>query len=238
MISHNLKILAIDIGGSNIKGTVLNHKGDFLQPYQKLPTPKPSTPVKVMNTIILLAERFTTYDKISVGFPGFVKDGVVKTAPNLGTDNWKDFDLQKNIGDLLNKPTLVINDADLQGLSVASGKGLELLITLGTGFGSALIYNGILLPHLEIAHHPITRKKDYDAYIGEAELKKIGKKKWNERMGRVLNILKTVVNYDRLYISGGNAGKLDIKLDKNIFIVGNRDGIKGGVRLWEQHPER
>ena len=235
MTANDLKILSIDIGGSNIKGTVLNHKGDYLQVYQKLPTPVPASPLKVMNVIQLLANRFPAYDRVSVGFPGFVKDGVVKTAPNLGTSLWTNYHLEKHLQAKLGKPTIVINDADLQGLSLSKGQGTEMMITLGTGFGSAIVHNGILVPHLEIAHHPITNKKDYDAYIGEAEFKRIGKKKWNKRMKRVIEILKTVVNYDKLYISGGNADKLDFKLDKNIIIAGNRDGIKGGAKLWEHH---
>lgn len=228
------KILSIDIGGSNIKGTVLSSDGEFLQDYQKISTPDPSTPGKVMEVIGQLAGKFTDYNKISVGFPGYVKNGIIKTAPNLGTMEWAEFDLAKNVEALLKKPTLVINDADLQGLSLAEGKGIEMMITLGTGFGSAILSDGILLPHLEIAHHPITKKKDYDEYVGEEEMKRIGKKKWNKRMKRVLEVLKVVVNYDVLYISGGNASKLDFELDKNIVIVGNRDGIKGGAALWKQ----
>lgn len=229
------KILSIDIGGSNIKATVLNAEGDFIQDYQKLPTPTPATPGKVLDVIRQLADNFTGFESISVGFPGFIKNGVVKTAPNLGTPEWAEFNLEKNIELLLGKPVLAINDADLQALAVVDGKGVEMVITLGTGFGSAILNNGILLPHLEIAHHPVTKNKDYDQYIGEEELKRIGKKAWNRRMKRVIEILKVVVNYDTLYISGGNADKLSFKLDKNIIIVGNRDGIKGGAALWKQN---
>ncbi|MEP7229926.1 MAG: ROK family protein [Ginsengibacter sp.] len=228
------KILSIDIGGSNIKATVLNEDGDFIQDYQKLPTPDPATPGKVLDVIRQLADKFTDYNYVAVGFPGFIKNGVVKTAPNLGTLEWAEFNLEKNLQLLLGKLVIAINDADLQGLAVAEGKGVEMVVTLGTGFGSAIINNGALIPHLEIAHHPITKKKDYDEYIGEEELKRIGKKKWNKRMKRVIEILKVVVNYDTLYISGGNADKLNFKLDKNIIIVGNRDGIKGGAALWKQ----
>ena len=110
-----------------------------------------------------------------------------------------------------------------------------MMITLGTGFGTAILKDGMLIPHLELAHHPVAGKKDYDQYIGEAELIKIGEKKWNKRMKRVIEILKTVFNYDRLYISGGNAKLLSFSLDNNISIVSNKDGIKGGARLWIQH---
>jgi polyphosphate glucokinase len=126
----------------------------------------------------------------------------------------------------------VVNDADLQGLGLATGKGLELVITLGTGFGTAMINNGQLLPHLELAHHPITKKKTYDEYIGQKAMDKIGRKKWNKRMKRVIGILKTVIQYDSLFISGGNADKLDFKPGSNTRIDSNRDGIKGGAKLW------
>ncbi|MEO8569337.1 MAG: ROK family protein [Ginsengibacter sp.] len=233
----SLKILSIDIGGSNIKATVLNQDGDFIQNYQKLATPDPATPAKVMDVIKQLAEKFTDYENISVGFPGFIKNGIVKTAPNLGTPEWAEFDLAKNLELMLGKPVLAINDADLQALAVVEGNGVEMVVTLGTGFGSAILNNGVLLPHLEIAHHPVTKNKDYDQYIGEEEMKRIGKKKWNKRMQRVIEILKVVVNYDTLYISGGNAEKLNFKLDKNIIIVNNKDGIKGGAVLWKQKIE-
>ncbi len=234
MTEADQKILTIDIGGSNIKATILNMQGTFLNEYERLPTPSPATPGKVLDVIILLAKKFPTYDKIAAGFPGFIKDGIVKTAPNLGTAQWANFNLNKKLEEILGKPAIAVNDADLQGLSVVSGKGVEMMITLGTGFGSALLNDGILIPHLEIAHHPITNNKDYDQYIGEYEFRRIGKKKWNKRMKRVIEILKVVFNYDRLYISGGSAREINFKLDDNIIIVGNRDGIKGGAKLWEQ----
>ena len=231
---NDFKILSIDIGGSNIKATVLNVSGTFLEEYQRLPTPLPATPAKVLDVIKQLAQKFSGYDKVAAGFPGFIKDGVVKTAPNLGTTVWANFNLNNALEEVLGKPSLAVNDADFQGLSVVSGKGVELVITLGTGFGTALLRDGILMPHLEIAHHPITKNKDYDKYIGEAELKKIGKKNWNKRMKRVIKILKVVFNYDRLYISGGSAKEISFKLDSNIIIANNKDGIKGGAKLWEQ----
>jgi len=233
-IPNDQKILSIDIGGSHIKATVLNMQGSFLQSYERLPTPSPPTPEKVLDVIKQLAQKLPGFDKIAAGFPGFIKEGIVKTAPNLGTDLWADFNLSKNLEEALCKPALAINDADLQGLSVVKGKGVEMMITLGTGFGSAVLNNGILIPHLEIAHHPISKNKDYDQYIGEKELLRIGEKKWNKRMKKVIEILKVVYNYDYLYISGGCAQKIKFELDKNISIVGNKDGIKGGAKLWEQ----
>ncbi len=126
------------------------------------------------------------------------------------------------------------NDAGLQGVGVVRGKGLEMMVTLGTGFGTALLQDGKLLPHLELSHHPIKTDKIYDDYIGEKAYQSKGKEGWNERIKKVIDILKTVFNYDRLYISGGNAKNITFELDENITIVNNREGIKGGARLWKQ----
>jgi len=227
-----LRILSIDIGGSHIKGTILNAKGELQKQYEKIPTPVPASPDNVIKAINTLVKDFPKYDKISVGFPGYIKAGVVKTAPNLGNDLWKDVDFVKKLEGALGKPARVVNDADMQGLGVVSGKGLELVITLGTGFGTALLMDGDLLPHLEFAHQPVGKLKSYDKYIGEVAIEKEGLKKWNKRMQKVFKTLKTVFNYDYLYIGGGNSDKLTFKLDKNMKIVSNADGIKGGARLW------
>jgi polyphosphate glucokinase len=232
-ISLRENILTIDIGGSFIKATVLNPEGELLQDYQKVKTPNPATPQKVLEAIQYLVMDFQDYDKISVGFPGYIKKGIVHTAPNLDTDFWKNVNFNSLLTDALHRPVRIANDADMQGLGVVSEKGLEMLITLGTGFGTAFLLDGHLLPHLELAHHPFTRSKTYDDYIGDNALKKTGVKKWNKRMKKVLDILKRVFNYDRLYIGGGNSDKLNFKLDENIRIVSNKDGIKGGARLWQ-----
>ena len=227
-----VKILSIDIGGSHIKATILNNKGELQKAYDKVVTPVPANPANVIASIKKLVSAFPDYDHVSVGFPGYVRDGVIKTAPNLGTESWTDVDFAQRLTKELGKPTKVVNDADMQGLGVVSGKGFEMVLTLGTGFGTALLMNGHLLPHLEVAHHPISKKETYDEYIGEKALEKEGKKKWNKRMEKVFEVLKTVFNYDTLYIGGGNADKLTFKLDDNMKIVTNEDGIKGGSRLW------
>lgn len=234
MAGFDEKILTIDIGGSHIKETVLNNNGDFLQDYEREKTPQPSTPDKVLELIKTIALRFSSYDKIAAGFPGYVKNGVIKTAPKLGNDVWRNFPLAEKLQEMLGKPALVINDADLQGLALTSGKGIEMMITLGTAFGSSIMRDGILLPHLEMSQLPITKRKNYNDYVGEEALLKIGKKKWNKRMEKVICILKTVFNYDHLYISGGNAALITFKIDSNITISNNKDGIKGGAFLWDQ----
>ena len=132
-------ILTIDIGGSHVKATILNEEGTPISDYARMPTPQPSTPANVIELIKELVKNLTDYTKISVGFPGYVRDGVVKTAPNLGSESWKDYPLQTNLAALLSRPAKVVNDADLQGVGIVSGKGLEMMITLGYRFWDCVI---------------------------------------------------------------------------------------------------
>jgi polyphosphate glucokinase len=227
------KILSIDIGGSRIKATILDIEGKMLMDYERIQTPPSPGPEDVIKAIVQLTKGFQPYNRISAGFPGYVRGGVVYTAPNLGTEKWRRFPFAKRLSEVLNYPARVVNDADMQGLGVASGLGLEMVITLGTGFGTALLLDGNLLPHLEIAHHPLSKRKTYDEYIGNKAFEDIGVEKWNKRLYKVFGILKTVFNYDHLYISGGNAKKIMFKLDDNMTVVTNLDGIKGGAKLWK-----
>lgn len=219
-------ILALDIGGSHIKATIMDQHGKLLQAYKKVETPKDPSPEKVVNAIVKLVAGFENYDRISVGFPGYIKKGIVLTAPNLGTTAWKGVNINKLISTALKHPVRIANDADMQGLGVAHGKGLEMVITLGTGFGTALLLDGNLLPHIELAHHPITKHKTYDTYVGDEALKKLGKEKWNKRMKKIFNMLKVVFNYDFLYIGGGNSRKITMKLDENMKLITNKDGSR------------
>ena len=228
------RILTFDIGGTGIKACLLNPEGEMLEDYRKMATPENAGPENVLHAIMTLAAQFGEFDAVSAGFPGYVRDGVVYTAPNLDNISWRGVNLNFLLEQKLERPAKVVTDADLQGLGFAEGEGLEMVMTLGTGFGTALMLDGVLLPHLELAHLPVTKSKDYDAWIGEEALQKIGEKKWNKRMARVLDTFRTVVNFDRLYISGGNAKKLSFPLGENVRIVSNKEGIRGGARLWKQ----
>ena len=227
------KVLSIDIGGSRIKGTILDMAGNMLRDYVRINTPTSAEPDDIMQAIVTLTKDFQPYNKVSVGFPGYVRSGVVHTAPNLSTEKWSGVELAKRLSVILSKPVRVLNDADMQGLGIATGKGLEMVVTLGTGFGTALLMQGNLLPHLEIAHHPVSKERDYDQYIGEKALNEVGIERWNKRLKKVIEILKTVINYDHLFISGGNSKKITFKTDDNITLVSNIDGIKGGAKLWQ-----
>ena len=232
MTEIHRNVLTIDIGGSGIKATILDEHEEMVIPRARVKTPEESTPENVVAAIRELIKEFPEFDKVAVGFPGYIKKGVVQTAPNLGTKNWKGFPLAQELANLLHKPVRLLNDADLLGLGVIQGDGLELMITLGTGVGTAFYLDGHLMPHLELSHHPLKKGVDYDHYVGKAALKEIGPKKWNRRVRKILDIQKTVFNYDVMYIGGGNSDKITFKLDNNMTVVSNHQGIRGGLGVW------
>jgi len=225
--------LAIDIGGTNLKAGLLDSDGGMVGERVKVATMHPSPPDRVVPALVELAGRLGSFDRISVGFPGVVGGGTVRTAPNLGTEEWAGYDLGGALQSRLGKPVRMLNDAMVQGLGVISGHGLECVITLGTGFGFALYQDGRLSPHLEMSQHIVRKDMTYDEYVGVAALKKVGLKRWLRRVQRVLAQLRVVVNFDTLYIGGGDAQKLEIELPANVRIVSNDAGITGGVRLWD-----
>ena len=225
------RTLAIDIGGSHIKASVLDPAGKMLAPEVFEPTPHPTTPRALLGAVARLTDRLPAFERISAGFPGYVKRNVVYTAPNLGTEHWNGFALADALTARFGKPARILNDADVQGLGVISGEGFECVLTLGTGIGSSFFYNGRLLPHLELGQHPIRRKLTYDRYLGDAVRRGKGRKKWNARLKKALVIITTLINYDTLHLGGGNALRIDFKLPRHVKLASNVNGITGGVHL-------
>ncbi len=226
-----VRTLAIDIGGSGIKTLVLDESGQPQTERSRTETPQPAKPDLVINAIVSLAKQQGEFDRVSAGFPGVVRAGVTETAVNLDPD-WVGFDLAKALSDRLKKPVRVVNDADMQGMGAIAGHGVELVITLGTGFGSALFLNGKLVPNLEMGHHEFRNKETYEQQLGRAALDRVGLKKWSRRLGQSIESLRKLFNYDRLYIGGGNTNKITIELPPNVKIVPNISGLLGGIVLW------
>jgi predicted TIM-barrel fold metal-dependent hydrolase/predicted NBD/HSP70 family sugar kinase len=227
------RTLAVDIGGTGIKLAVLDGAGQMIGKPVRQPTPAPPVAPQVLTAAIgAAAAGLGGFDRVSVGFPGAVRNGRVLTAPNLGTELWAGFDLQAALAKLWKKPVRVMNDADVQGFGAIAGKGVEMVLTLGTGAGTSIFSNGQIMPHLELAHHPVRGNKTYDEYIGKLALEKAGKAKWNKRVARVIDILRRLVNFDHLYLGGGNAKQINFALPPDVTIVPNSDGLTGGIALW------
>lgn len=227
-----LQVLSVDIGGSGIKAMVLDESGQPTTERQRIETPAYPNPPAVLDVIAQLAEIQGEFSHVSVGFPGVVQNGIIKTAVNLNSE-WIDYDFAKTLSDRLQTPVRVANDADIQGYGAISGKGVELVVTLGTGFGSALFINGHLVPNLEIAHHPFIKDKTYEQQLGRKAMKKSGKKAWNRHLAQAIKNLEHLFNYDTLYIGGGETKRIQITLPDNVQIVSNQAGILGGIALWQ-----
>ncbi len=232
-LAQNARTLAIDVGGTALKASVLDSQGRMIVDSVRVDTPYPCPPEVLLNTLVNLVKPLPEFDRVSVGFPGYVREDKVITAPHFGNDVWCGFDLVKALQTKFGKPVRLLNDADMQGLAAIQGKGLELVVTLGTGVGTGWFRNGEPLPHLELAQHPVHKGKNYNEYIGNNALKKIGKKKWNDRVQQAITLLQELFHPDETYIGGGNARKITFTLESHVHIISNRDGILGGLRLWE-----
>ena len=230
--------LAIDIGGTGVKASVLDARGAMTTERVRVDTPQPCTPDLLVGVLAEVGEQLKAldqrWDRISVGFPGLIRHGVIFTAPNLGTEAFAGFDLKSALEQKLGAPVRAVNDADMHGLAAIKGKGVELVCTLGTGFGTALFNDGRLQVHLEVAHLPFRKRETYDVQLGDAARKAVGNKKWLKRVHEGIANMAILTNFDYLYIGGGNAKHLEGEtLADNISLVDNSAGILGGIRLWD-----
>ncbi len=232
-----LLTLGVDVGGSHLKAAILDEQGQMRGAESRATTPSPATPHAVTDALAKLIRSLGEFDRVSIGFPGVVRKGVISTAPTLRAHGWAGYDLGKAMTDHFGKPVRILNDAEVQGLGVIGGSGLECVLTMGTGMGFALFHDGRLAPHLEMSRHPIRKRQTYNDFVGNAALQKLGKKHWSRRMLKVVEIMATVVNYDILYIGGGNSRHINVPLPPNVRLVPNSAGITGGTRLWDARME-
>ena len=238
--------LAIDVGGTGLKASVLDTAGTLMSDRVRVKTTYPCPPGKLVDMLAALVAPLPGFDRVSIGFPGVVRNGILLTAPDFVTRSgpgspvskkllaaWTGFDLAGAMTTRLGHPVRIANDADIQGLDVVSGSGVEFVMTLGTGVGTALLVNGKLSAHLELAHHPFRKGQTYDEQLGNAAFERIGPKKWRKRVHEAIGNFRVLINYDRLYISGGNAHVLEGHVDPSVNIVANVAGILGGIKLWD-----
>ena len=238
--------LAIDIGGTGVKASVLDVDGRKIVPRVRRLTPYPCPPRVFIRALDELTFDLPAWDRVSVGFPGFVRDGRVLTAPNLSTkrgpgtplsrklvEAWAGFPLATELESRLGKPVRIANDADMQGLAVIGGNGLELVITLGTGLGTAVFQDGVPMPHLELALMPFHGRGTFQDHLGNRTRRKIGNRRWSDRVREAVEMFDALLHFDRLYVGGGNAKKLKLELGPRVVIVDNTAGIVGGIKLWD-----
>ncbi len=232
--------LAIDIGGTWLKATLLDPKGEALTPVQRLNTPTKEMPTALLKALHALSSKMGSFSRASVGFPGVVFDGVTQCAANLEGD-WKGFPLAQELEDLLQVPTRVANDADIQGLGAIQGQGVELVLTLGTGLGSSLFSEGRLLPNCEFGHLPSGYRNEknkalsFENRLSDQVLQSIGVEAWKDRVQETLTIFFSTFNPTRIYLGGGNARFFvnDPNLPSRVTVVPNETGLLGGIALWK-----
>ena len=242
--------LSVDCGGGGIKAAVLDSAGTAHAPPVRVPTPYPLPPALLVETVAELAAALPRADRVSVGMPGMIRHGVVIHTPHYITrsgprsrvdpelrEQWAGFDVRAAVAARLEVPALVLNDAELHGAGVIAGTGLELVLTLGTGLGSAHFDGGAVAPHLELSHAPLRRGTTYDEYIGEIERRRLGDGLWSRRVARVVAGLRPVFWWDRLYLGGGNSRRITQpvldQLGDDVVVVTNSAALVGGSRAWD-----
>jgi polyphosphate glucokinase len=229
----SLNTLCIDIGATFIKILVLNDQGLPVTEYLREQTPYPATVKNVCNLLSTMIQSITIkFDRVSAGFPGVIIKGIIKTAHNLDP-SWLNLNLEKKLCRLTGQPSRVANDADVQGYGDISGIGVELVITLGTGIGSALFLNGQLIPNLELGHAPFRKNNTYEQLLGMDALEKYGKKAWNINLKKAILLFQQIFNYDQLYLGGGYAQTIKFTLPSDVKISKNIEGVLGGIKLWK-----
>jgi polyphosphate glucokinase len=214
------KILVIDVGGTNLK----IHVTGLREPV-KVPSGPKLTAAQAAAAVKKVSAGWT-FDAVSIGFPGPVKDNRPLREPhNLG-GGWVKFDFKKFFG----KPVKIINDAAMQALG-SHGGGRTLFLGLGTGLGSALVIDGAVLP-LELAHLPYKKGKTYEEFLGEAALKKSGKKKWRKHVAEITGDLRNALLADTVVLGGGNVRHVK-QFPAGVIPGKNANAILGGERLWQ-----
>lgn len=214
-----MNVLAVDIGGTNVKILVSGEK----EP-RKFPSGPHLTPREMVAGVKKLAEGWK-YEVVSIGYPGMViHNHPVADPRNLGR-GWVGFDYREAFG----KPVKIVNDAAMQALGSYKG-GRMLFLGLGTGLGSTVIADGIVEP-MELAHLPY-RKGTYEDYVGLRGLKKRGKKKWRQHVAKVVAQLTGALEPDDIVLGGGNVKKLK-ELPSGCRKGSNANAFIGGFRLWK-----
>jgi polyphosphate glucokinase len=241
--------LVVDCGGGGIKASVLDADGTMHAPSVRLPTPYPLPPERFLGCLQEVAGMLPPASRLSVGVPGMVRHGVVIATPHYVTRSgprsrvdpellaaWHGFDAAAAISARFGLPALVMNDAELHAAGAVTGTGLELVLTLGTGLGSALFDGGRLAPHLELSHATVRHGTTYDGWIGEHVRRGIGDMFWSRRVRTMVAELRPVFLWDRLYLGGGNSRRLRADhvadMGDDVVVVPNSAALVGGVRAW------
>jgi polyphosphate glucokinase len=227
-MKNGTKVLVIDVGGTNIKLLATGQKEA-----RKLPS-GPEMTAESMVRVVKKAAKDWNYDVVSIGYPGPVVHGRPLREPHNLAPGWVNFDFEQAFG----RPVKILNDAAMQALGSYNG-GRMLFLGLGTGLGSAMIVDGALEP-MELAHLPYKNGKTYEDYLGIRGLKRLGTKKWQQHVRKVVGQLRDALIAEEVVLGGGNVKKLE-ELPPGTRLGNNANAFVGGFRVWraQQHePSR
>ena len=217
-------ILVVDIGGTHVKILATGQKKR-----RRFPSGQGLTPRQMVKGVKELAADWA-YDAVSIGYPGPVRNGVPAREPyNIGK-GWVGFDFEA----AFSRPVRIINDAAMQALG-SYKRGTMLFLGLGTGLGSAMVVEGIVVP-MELGHLSV-EEKNFEDFLGAAALEKHGRKKWQMFVGKITQRLVSAFQLDDVVLGGGNVKKLT-KLPKGCRAGDNNNAFLGGYRLWEERWNR
>jgi polyphosphate glucokinase len=228
--------LSIDVGASHVKGHLLDERGAAVIERLRVDTPSSLTPAGLVGLLVKLATETPEFDRVSVGVPGIVHRGIVYSLPVAGDHRFRGFPLARELERRLGRPVRLANDGEMHGLGVIRRKGVELVLTLGTGLGTALYLDGALGPRIQFVSPPDKRAPVGGPY-GDAARKRLGKKKWNRRVEKLIEEMRRITNFTHCYVGGGNAERLAVELPRDVTLIDNAAAALGGLRLWEWDVE-
>ncbi len=215
------RTLVIDVGGTNVKFLVEREAAP-----RRFPSGPTLTPAAMVDGVRSQLVDLP-YDRVTIGFPAPISAGKARRDPvNLGP-GWVDFDFAA----AFDRPVRILNDAALQAIGSYEG-GKMLFLGLGTGLGSALVADHVVVP-LEFAHLPYRKKQSYEDFVGHRGLERLGKKKWHQAVADVVDRLSTAVVADYVVLGGGNAKKLK-EWPEKARKGDNAHAFSGGIRLWSE----
>jgi len=221
---RTMEVLTIDVGGTNLKVLTSGRSREEIRRKESGPMMGPSEMVARAHE---LAGDWV-YDVVAIGYPGPVRGGKPGLEPKNLAPGWVGFNFERAFG----KPVRMVNDAAMQAYGSYEG-GKMLFLGLGTGLGSALVADDVLLP-LELAHLPFKKGKTYENFVGDRALKSRGKKKWREMVAEVTDILSKALVVDYVVLGGGNVRHID-ELPPLCRRGDNTNAFMGGFRLWGVH---
>ncbi|MGI8650619.1 MAG: polyphosphate--glucose phosphotransferase [Rubrobacter sp.] len=247
-----MEVFGLDIGGSGIKGAPVDTTtGELLAERVRIKTPKPSTPEAIVQTSVQVLERFGWDGPVGCGFPAVVKGGVLKTAANVDEQNIG-FDLENALKDALGNDVHLVNDADAAGMAeikwgaAREEYGTVLMVTLGTGLGTALFIGGHLVPNTELGHIEIKgRDAEYRASDTARKRENLSWKKYGRRLDEYLNKIDALLWPDLIVLGGGISKKSDrfmselsVRAEVVIAEMHNEAGIAGAALASVSEAER